>query len=153
MGPHRTSYNPWTQCSQHCATLHSFKKTLYHATSNIFVSALPGKTGKHENHIFHSIGLFYTHNAPVRCLPERKKMSSVMCLIASNVCWDSTIFHKYDTKLSIDFYSRFDEQQLPPFTQRLTPWQTWLIQTIGREFVTSAKNSRILTNFPKLKKS
>jgi len=35
-------------------------------------SALPGKTGKHENHIFHSIGLCYTHNAPVRCLPERK---------------------------------------------------------------------------------
>jgi len=46
-------------------------------------SALPGKMGKHENHIFHSIGLCNTHNAPVRCLPERKKMSSVMCLIAS----------------------------------------------------------------------
>ena len=27
-----------------------------------------------------------THNAPVRCLPERKKLSSVMCLIASNIC-------------------------------------------------------------------
>ena len=38
----------------------------------ICASALPGKTGKHENHIFHSIGLCYTHNAPVRCLPERK---------------------------------------------------------------------------------
>ena len=36
-------------------------------------SALPGKTGKHENHIFLSIGLCYTHNTPVRCLPERKK--------------------------------------------------------------------------------
>jgi len=35
-------------------------------------SALPVKMGKHENHIFHSIGLCYTHNAPVRCLPERK---------------------------------------------------------------------------------
>ena len=35
-------------------------------------SALPSKTGKHENHIIHSIGLCYTHNAPVRCLPERK---------------------------------------------------------------------------------
>jgi len=43
-------------------------------------SALPGKTRKHENHIFHSIGLCYTHNAP-----EKLKLSSVMCLIASNI--------------------------------------------------------------------
>jgi len=35
-------------------------------------SALPIQMGKHENHIFHSIGLCYTHNAPVRCLPEGK---------------------------------------------------------------------------------
>jgi len=35
-------------------------------------SALPVKTRKHENHIFHSIGLCYTNNAPVRCLPQRK---------------------------------------------------------------------------------
>jgi len=34
--------------------------------------ALPVKMGKHENHILHSIGLCYTHNAPVHCLPERK---------------------------------------------------------------------------------
>ena len=50
-----------------------------------FASA-PGKTRKHKNHIFHSVGLCYTHTAPVRCLPERKKMSSMMCLIASNIC-------------------------------------------------------------------
>jgi len=45
-------------------------------------SPLPGKTGKHENHIFHSnavlvdsaaaVGLCCTHNAPVCCFPERK---------------------------------------------------------------------------------
>jgi len=45
-------------------------------------SALPGKTGKRENHIFHSnallvesaaaVGLCCMHSAPVRCLPERK---------------------------------------------------------------------------------
>jgi len=29
-------------------------------------SALPGKTGKHKNHIFHSSGLIYMHIAPVR---------------------------------------------------------------------------------------
>jgi len=38
-----------------------------------YAFALPGKTRKHENHIFHSIGLYYTHNAPVGYLPERKK--------------------------------------------------------------------------------
>jgi len=49
------------------------QKTLYYATSKITcASALPGKTRKHENHIFHSIGLCYTHNTPVRYLPERK---------------------------------------------------------------------------------
>jgi len=31
--------------------------------------------------------------------------------------------------LSIDFHSRLDEEQLPSFKQRLTPWQTWLIQS------------------------
>jgi len=35
-------------------------------------SALLCKTGKHENHIFHSTALYYVHNAPVRCIPERK---------------------------------------------------------------------------------
>jgi len=40
-------------------------------------SALPVKMGKHENHIFHSTGLCYTHNAPVHCLPERNKKASI----------------------------------------------------------------------------
>jgi len=40
-------------------------------------SALPCKTGKHENHICHSLGLCYTHNAPVRCFPERNKKASI----------------------------------------------------------------------------
>jgi len=45
-------------------------------------SALPVKMGKHENHIFHSIGLCYTHNAPVRCLPEGK---NVICDVPDSV--------------------------------------------------------------------
>jgi len=32
--------------------------------------------------------------------------------------------------LSIDFYSRLDEERLPSFTQRLTAWQTWLTQNM-----------------------
>jgi len=45
--------------------------------------------------------------------------------------------------LSIDFCSRLDEEQLPPITQRLTPWQTWLIQSI---WVT---DSRMLCSLPR----
>jgi len=46
-------------------------------------SALPGKTRKHENHIFHLIELCYTPNAPVRYLPERKKI--VICDVFDSV--------------------------------------------------------------------
>jgi len=45
-------------------------------------SALPVKTGKHGNHIFHSIGLCYTHNARVRCLP---KIKNVICDVFDSV--------------------------------------------------------------------
>jgi len=47
-------------------------------------SALPAKTGKHENHIFtHYWIVLHTHNAPVRCLPERKKI--VICDVFDSV--------------------------------------------------------------------
>jgi len=45
--------------------------------------------------------------------------------------------------LSIDFYSRLDEEQLPSFTQRLTVWQTWLAQSM---WVT---HSRMLCSLPR----
>jgi len=45
--------------------------------------------------------------------------------------------------MSIDFYSRLDEEQLPSFTQRLTVWQTWLTQSM---WVT---HSRMLCSLPK----
>jgi len=41
-------------------------------------------------------------------------------------------------KLSINFYSRLDEEQLSSFTQRLTPWQTWIVQSVW------VKDSRML---------
>jgi len=51
-------------------------------------SVLPGKTGKHENHSFHSVELCYTHSAPEVCAVFLKaKLSFVMCLIASNICY------------------------------------------------------------------
>jgi len=46
-------------------------------------SALPVKMGKHENHIFHfTQELWYTHNAPVRCLPER---TNVICDVFDSI--------------------------------------------------------------------
>jgi len=52
-------------------------------------SALPGKTGKHENHIFHSNAVLVKSAAAVGlCCTQcavflKEKLSSVMCLIAS----------------------------------------------------------------------
>ena len=69
------------------------QKTLYYATSNNLCFCNTWKNEETWSHIFHSIGLCYTHNAPVRYLPERKILSSVMCLIASNICWGSKISH------------------------------------------------------------
>jgi len=58
-----------------------------------FASALPGKMGKHKNHIIHSsavlvesavaVGLCCRHNAAVCCLPERK---IVICDMFDSVC-------------------------------------------------------------------
>ena len=45
--------------------------------------------------------------------------------------------------MSIDFHSRLDEEQLPPFAQRLTLWRTWLTQSM---WVT---DSRMLCSLPK----
>jgi len=48
------------------------QKMLYYAISNNLCFCTTWQNAKHENHIFHSIGLCYTHNAPVHYLPERK---------------------------------------------------------------------------------
>jgi len=65
-------------------------------------SALPGKTGKHENRIFQSnavlvesvatVGLCCTHSTPVRCLDERKM---VICDVFDSIyiCGDTKISH------------------------------------------------------------
>ena len=60
------------------------QKTLYYATSPQITcaSALPGKMRKHENRIFHSIELCYTHDALVSYLPERK---NVICNVFDSV--------------------------------------------------------------------
>ena len=55
-------------------------------------SALPGKTRKSENHI--SLNWIVLHTQCTCALSSwKKKLSSVMCLIASNICWDSKISH------------------------------------------------------------
>ena len=57
------------------------QKCFYMPPQITCASALRGKMGKHENHIFHSnavsvksaaaVGLCCTHRAPAHCLPER----------------------------------------------------------------------------------
>jgi len=46
--------------------------------------------------------------------------------------------------LSIDFYSRFDEEQLPPFTQRLAPWQTHVTDLANTEHVGNRQQDAML---------
>jgi len=60
-------------------------KTLYYATSNnkVLLHYL-AKRGNTKVTYFTQLDCV-THNASVRYLPE-KKLSSVMCLIASNIC-------------------------------------------------------------------
>jgi len=41
------------------------------------------------------------------------------------------------------FTERLEEEQLPSFTQRLIPWQTWLIQSLR------ITDSRMLCSLPK----
>jgi len=94
-------------------------------------SALPGKTGKQKITFFTQM-LHYsralqrldcvTHNAHQCAVFLKVKLSSVMCLIASTfveiVRYPISTVHWFSLSL--------DEEQFPSFTQRPTPWQTWL---------------------------
>jgi len=48
-------------------------------------SALPGETGKHENHIFIQMDSV-TRTMHLCAVFLQEQLSSVMCLIASNIC-------------------------------------------------------------------
>jgi len=48
------------------------QKTLYYATSSNLCFCTTWQNSETRKSHFHSLGLCYTHNAPVRCLPERK---------------------------------------------------------------------------------
>ena len=58
-------------------------KTLYYATSSNLCFCTTWQNAETRNHIFHSFGLCCTHNALVRCLPERKK--NVICDVFHSV--------------------------------------------------------------------
>jgi len=55
-------------------------------------SALHGKTGKHENHIFTQLDCV-TRTMHLCTVFLKEKLSSVMYLVASNIYWDSKISH------------------------------------------------------------
>ena len=99
------------------------KKTLYYATSNNLCFCTTWQNAEtRKSHISLNWIVLHTQCTCALSFWKNKKLSSVMCLIASNICWDS--------KISIDFYTRLDEEQLPSFTQRLSSWQTWLTQSM-----------------------
>jgi len=115
------------------------QKTLYCATSNNLCFCTTWQNGEtRKSHLSLNWTVLY---AQCTCVLAswKKKMSSVMCFIASNICWDSDI----PLILSTDFYSRLDEEQLPSFTQPVTAWQAWLTQSM---WVT---HSRMLCSLPR----
>jgi len=48
------------------------QKTLYYATSNNLCLWTTWQNGETRKSHFHSVGLCYTHNAPMRCLLKEK---------------------------------------------------------------------------------
>jgi len=71
------------------------QKTLYYATPKNLCFSTTCQNGKtRKSHI--SLNRIVLHTQCTCALSScKKKMSSVMCLIASNICWDSNITHYY----------------------------------------------------------
>ena len=68
------------------------QKTLYCATLNNLCFCTTWQNGETRKSHFHSVGLCCTQ-CTCALSSWKKKLSSVMCLIASNICWDSKISH------------------------------------------------------------
>jgi len=86
-------------------------------------SALPGITGKHDNHIFYSNGVLVESAAAIRlcCMQNavflKEKLSSVLCLIACTF----VAIARYPINTAHLLSLRLDQEHLPSFTQRPTP--------------------------------
>jgi len=58
------------------------QKMLYYATSSNLCFYTTWQNGETRKSHLHSVGLCYTHNAPVRCIPER---NNVICDVFDSV--------------------------------------------------------------------
>jgi len=115
------------------------QKTLYYATLSNLCFCTTWQNGETRKSHFRSAGLCYWYNTPVRCLSERK-ICHLWC-VWYRLTFVDTVGYLIST--AIDFHSKLEEEHLPTFTQRLTPWQTWLIQSM---WVT---DSRMLCSLPR----
>jgi len=113
-------------------------KWCFHMPPQItYASALPGKTGKHKNHVF-SLKCCITWE---RCCMQldcvactvhqcavflKEKLSSVLCLIASTF----VEIVRYPVNTVHWLLLRLDEEQLPSFTQQPTLWESWLTHSM-----------------------
>jgi len=93
--------------------------------------ALPGKTGKHENHTFHTIGLCYTYTRTMHLCAvflKEKKCHYVTWLIASNNIAEIV---RYPINTVHWLLLQAWRRTTPIFyTATDTVWQTWLIQSM-----------------------
>jgi len=115
------------------------QKTLYYATSSNLCFCTTWQNVVMQKSHFHSVGLCYTHNAPTRCLPERKNCH--LWCVWKRVTFVEIVRYPINTVrwLSLKAWRR----TTPIFSQRLTQWQTWLIHSMW------ATNSRMLCSLPR----
>ena len=69
------------------------QKTLYYATSNNLSFCTTCQNGENMKITFFTQLDCATHTVHLCAVFLKEKLSSVMCLIASNICWDSKISH------------------------------------------------------------
>ena len=118
----------------------SNQKTLYYATSNNLCFCTTWQIGETRKSHF-SLNWTVLHAQCTCALYSwKKKLSSVMCLILRLTF---VVIVRYLINTIHWVYSRLDEEQLPSFTQRLTPWQTWITQNM------CVTDSRMLCSFPR----
>ena len=117
------------------------QKTLYYATSSDLCFCTTWQNT--ETRKSHTSLNWIVLNTRCTCALSswKKKMSSVMCLIASDIYFVEVVRYPINTVhwLLLQAWRR----TTPIFTQRVTAWQTWLTQS------TWVTHSRMLCSFPR----
>ena len=85
------------------------------------------------------VGLCCMHNAcaPMRCCLKEKEISSVVCLIASNICWDGIVRYPINT---VHWLSLQSSRRTTPIFYRATDTVTDLVNIHVERVNTSSRS-------------